>query len=170
MHTNMTIIFSNLYLDLFAVHNVGYPAAIGAVSVINHYYGRDNIKLGAFKGEFGKSISGKYWSFITKYTQRLTGVYIDDLVNNFDSPVKHYDQVSDALTVLRETLSEAEDNSVVIVSLGFLHNIAQLLKSPADDVSSLTGMELVRRKVRLLALLLQNHNELSNCHRFCPCI
>ena len=25
------------------VHNVGYPTAIGAVSVINHYYGRDEV-------------------------------------------------------------------------------------------------------------------------------
>lgn len=83
----------------------------------------------------------------TNHKSSLSGVYIDDLVNNFESPVKHYDQVSDALTVLRETLSEEEDNSVVIVSLGFLHNIAQLLKSPADDISSLSGFELVRRKV-----------------------
>ena len=61
--------------------------------------------------------------------------------------------MSDALTVLRETLSEAEDNSVVIVSLGFLHNIAQLLKSPADEISSLTGVELVRKKVKKIVFL-----------------
>ena len=44
------------------VHNVGYPRSIGAVSVINHYYGRDDIVLGAFKGEFGKNHSGKMTS------------------------------------------------------------------------------------------------------------
>ena len=37
-------------VDILAVvHNTGYPKAIGAVSVINHYYGRDDILLGAFK-------------------------------------------------------------------------------------------------------------------------
>ena len=28
------------------VHNAGYPAAIGAVSVLNTYYGREDIPLG----------------------------------------------------------------------------------------------------------------------------
>merc|ERR1719394_1310723 len=91
------------------VHNVGYPRAIGAVSVINHYYGRDDIALGAFNGEFGRYVGG---------------VFIDDLVAIFDSPVKHYDQVEDAVTVLRKTLASSEDNSVVLVTLGFLTNIA----------------------------------------------
>ena len=43
----------------FSVHNVGYPKAIGAVSVINHYFGRDDIALGAFKGEFGRYVGGE---------------------------------------------------------------------------------------------------------------
>ena len=38
---------------LAIVHNTGYPGGIGAVSVLNHYYGRDDILLGAFKGDFG---------------------------------------------------------------------------------------------------------------------
>ena len=36
------------------VHDVGWPAAIGAVSVLNHWYGRDDIPIGAYKGLFGK--------------------------------------------------------------------------------------------------------------------
>ena len=38
------------------VHSTGYPTAIGAVSVINHFFGRDDILLGAFKGEFGREV------------------------------------------------------------------------------------------------------------------
>ena len=37
-----------------------------------------------------------------------SGIYIDELVDNFDSPVKHYDQVKNAVTVLRESLAAAE--------------------------------------------------------------
>ena len=76
-----------------------------------------------------------------------SGVYIDDLVDNFDSPVKHYDEVEDAVTVLRSTLASAEDYSVVVVSLGFMTNIANLLSSPADQISDLTGRQLVEQKV-----------------------
>ena len=66
--------------------------------------------------------------------------------------MKHYDQVDDALTVLRESLAQAEDDSVVIVSLGFLHNIAQLLRSSPDNISDLSGSELVRKKVSFTSL------------------
>ena len=31
------------------VHNTGIPEAIGAVSVLNHYFGRDDILLGSYK-------------------------------------------------------------------------------------------------------------------------
>ena len=116
------------------VHNAGYPRGIGAVSVLNHYYGRDDISLGAFKGKFGQDVGG---------------VYIDDLVENWESPVKHYDQVKDAVVVLREALAGADDASVVISSVGFLTNIANLLESPADDISNMTGYELVKHKVIL---------------------
>ena len=70
--------------------------------MINHYYGRDDIRLGAFKGDFGDYIGGNY---------------IDDLVDNFDSPIKHYDQVEDAVSVLRQTLAEAE---VIVMIQDFL--------------------------------------------------
>ena len=43
------------------VSNVGYTNSIGAVSVINHYFGRDYIKLGAYKGKFGDDFSGGNW-------------------------------------------------------------------------------------------------------------
>ena len=36
------------------------------------------------------------------------GIYVDDLVDNFPSPVKHYDQVEEAVLVLRRTLQSAE--------------------------------------------------------------
>ena len=36
------------------VHDAGIPEGIGAMSVLNHFYGRDDILLGAYKGDFGK--------------------------------------------------------------------------------------------------------------------
>ena len=162
------------------MHNVGYPRAIGAVSVINHYYARDDILLGAFKGEFGENSSGIYYlnyiytlhcwlisslpnlSIVTCVNCNA-GAYIDDLVDNFESPVKNYDQVDEAVVTLRKTLAAAEvmeaslmmfpynrdlqDSSVVIVSVGFLQNLAGLLQSPGDELSPSSGYELVRDKV-----------------------
>ena len=78
--------------------------------------------------------------------------------------MKHYDQVEEAVLVLRRTLQAAEvgerltfffslnsvamkDHSVVMVSLGFLLNMASLLVSPPDQISPLTGYQLVQTKV-----------------------
>jgi hypothetical protein len=113
---------------LAVVHNVGYPAAIGAVSVINHFYGRDEVALGAFKGEFA-------WA--PPYTD-----YVDDLVANWPSPVQHSGQVEEAVVVLRRVLAAAEPHSVTIASVGFLTNLAGLLASPPDEMSDLGGAEL----------------------------
>ena len=49
--------------------------------------------------------------------------------------------------MLRRSLAEAEDRSLVIASLGFLHNLHQLLQSPGDSLSPASGYELVRDKV-----------------------
>ena len=56
-------------------------------------------------------------------------------------------QVEDAVTVLRRSLAEAEDGSLVIASIGFLHNLLSLLQSPGDSISPASGYELVRDKV-----------------------
>ncbi len=60
-----------------AVHNTGLPTGVGAISVIQTYYGR-NISIGAYKGPFAATEAG---------------VYVDDLVANFPSPIKNYTQV-----------------------------------------------------------------------------
>ena len=101
---------------------MGYPRAIGAVSVINHFYGRDDIRLGAFKGDFGASSSGmiidKQFDFKLKQTWFYSGPYIDHLLDLFESPIRNYSQVEDAVTVLRRSLADAE----AIINLWFVEN------------------------------------------------
>ena len=88
---------------------MGYPKASGAVSVINHFFGRDDITLGAFKGSFGDKINGRViLSENCVGLMSCEGIYVDDLVDNFPSPVKHYDQVEEAVVVLRRSLQSAE--------------------------------------------------------------
>lgn len=56
----------------------------------------------------------------------------------------------DVVALYRKTLAGQADGSVVMTSFGFLNNLAKLLDSPADAYSSLTGAQLVAKKVRLL--------------------
>lgn len=79
--------------------------------------------------------------------------YVDDLVDNFPSPIKNNSQVPDALSVYRSVLAAQPDYSVTISSIGLLTNLADLLASPADDASPLTGYDLVAAKVKYLAVM-----------------
>ena len=48
----------------------------------------------------------------------------------------------------RKMLAGAEDGSVTIVCVGLMTALAELLESPADDISPLNGVELCRKKVK----------------------
>ena len=61
--------------------------------------------------------------------------------------------MEEPVPVLRNALAAAQDGSVVISSVGFLTNLANLLTSPPDEISDLNGQDLVRQKVRLVAVM-----------------
>ena len=50
----------------------------------------------------------------------------------------------------RKLLSEQPDHSVKIASIGFVTSLARLLESGPDEYSPLSGVELVRRKVKTI--------------------
>ena len=56
----------------------------------------------------------------------------------------------EATDAYRKVLSEAEDHSVVISSIGFVTNLAALLQTNPDQYSSLNGYDLVATKVKTI--------------------
>ena len=44
-------------------------------------------------------------------------------------------------------LNSAEDHSIHLISIGFLTNLAELLRSEPDDISPLSGLDLISAKV-----------------------
>ena len=56
--------------------------------------------------------------------------------------------VADSTDGYRRILATQPDNSVVFITVGYLRNMAELLKSGPDHHSRLTGTELVRTKIR----------------------
>lgn len=59
----------------------------------------------------------------------------------------------DATRLLRRILAENTGDKITIVVVGSCINIAALLKSEADDISPLSGRELVARQVEELSLM-----------------
>jgi inosine-uridine nucleoside N-ribohydrolase len=58
-----------------------------------------------------------------------------------------------AVSVLRQTLAAAPDGSIMLITLGPLTNIAQLMQSPADRSSNMTGAALFAAKVSSLVAM-----------------
>ena len=116
-------------------------ASAAACDVINTFFGRPNIPIGTDK-------DGKKW-----YWRDTPSSYTGLLRDQFPHDCPPDSECPDALTVLRKTLASQPDGSVVICSVGALSNLADLIESTADDLSPLTGRELIQQKVRWTVIM-----------------
>ncbi|ELS05415.1 Inosine-uridine nucleoside N-ribohydrolase, partial [Xenococcus sp. PCC 7305] len=110
-----------------------FPRTASTVDVINTYYNRPDIPIGVTKLS-GLKQDGTW--------------YGGNMHKMFPHDTPEDSQVEDSVDVLRATLAAAEDNSITYVSVGYLINMASLLRSGPDEHSDLTGMELVEQKVK----------------------
>jgi inosine-uridine nucleoside N-ribohydrolase len=111
------------------------------LDAINTWYGRPDIPIGYQRGIQVGYPADTGEGMESKYARTVGQAFPRDLARSSDAP--------DAALLYRRILAAQPDGSVVLVSVGFLSNLRSLLDTPADSVSSLTGEELVRRKVRL---------------------
>ena len=113
-----------------------YPNAAAVLSVFNTYFKRPNIPIGIVKGNGVNLSDEQHWS--------------DTLVAKYPHKIKSNDDAEDAVTVYRKVLSQQPDNSVTIVTVGFLTNLANLMNSKPDKYSLLDGTTLIHKKVKRL--------------------
>jgi len=122
-----------------------------ALNAINAWYGNGNVPIGIYKG--------------TNPGNMRESPFNQYIAQNYNYPdknkkVKDSDYPS-AVSVYRQALSTAPDNSVVILSLGFMTNLKELLNSPADNYSPMTGTQLITAKVRRLVFMGGEYPNLS---------
>lgn len=109
------------------------------IDVLNTYFGRPGIPVGAPKGE---GVSMDTWHKGLKWTEELP--------SRFPHKVESASQAEDAVSVYRRVLNAQPDTSVVVVTVGFFTNLKDLLESGPDADSPLSGKELVAAKVKRL--------------------
>jgi len=107
-----------------------------SIDVINAYFGRNELPIGAPKTAGVNIGSSQHWA--------------DSIVKKYPHSVRSTSEVPDAVEVYRRTLANEPDNSVTIVTVGFLTNLNNLLKSSPDNISPLSGRDLVSQKVKSL--------------------
>ena len=120
-------------------YNEVHRSGAGAINAINTWYGRGNIPVGVYGGELSDPDSSRYLDHVAAFPRRLTA-----------------DSALDALDVYRRVLNDQPDASVTIVSVGFLNNLADLLRAEADLVAS---------KVEKLVVMGGRHNDGFNLVR-----
>jgi len=106
------------------------------IDVINTYFNRPDLEIGAPKAGGASMSSFQHWpdSIVAKYQHRL----------------KSTSDAQDAVKLYRKILNLQPEKSVTIVTVGFLTNLSDLLKSSPDEFSPLSGEDLIEQKVARL--------------------
>jgi hypothetical protein len=71
------------------------------------------------------------------------------VAEEFPGTLESTDDAPEAVDQYRMILAGQPDNSVVILSIGYLTNLRDLINSGPDRHSDLAGQQLVEQKVRL---------------------
>jgi len=99
--------------DLIAViQNSSPKGGAGVASVLNTFYGRDNVPIGAYKGT-DLSPDAPFLPYVT------------DLIEDWPSPIKNSSQVPSGVEVYRSVLATQADRSVHISSIGLMTNLKE---------------------------------------------
>ncbi len=107
-----------------------------SIEVINTYFGRPDLPIGAPKTDGVNLGSFQHWA--------------DSIVSGYPHKINSTEEVADAVNIYRKILVSQPNKSVTIVTVGFLTNLNNLLNSEPDNLSPLNGYELVSEKVKLL--------------------
>lgn len=121
-----------------------HPKSAPFIDAINVYYQNPGVPVGAVRQGVTPA-EGRYLGILDKKTSTGSSAYPRKLTSGKVAP--------DAVALLRKTLADHPDGSVVIVQVGFFTNLAQLLDSKPDKHSALAGSHLVKKKVKELILM-----------------
>jgi len=107
--------------------------------VLNTYFKRPATPIGVPKGDAITQKDFQHWT--------------DTLIAKYPHAIKNNSEVPDAVQLYRKILAQQPDNSVTIITVGFLTNISNLVQSKPDNYSSLNGKDLVKKKVKELVCM-----------------
>ena len=110
--------------------NEAHPSGAGAICAINTWYNRGNIPIGIYKGDLADPDESSYLDYLANFPHDLPVI-----------------PTPSSLELYLQVLREQPDNSVTIISVGFLNNLYDLLKADPDlveqKVTELVVMALV---------------------------
>ena len=117
--------------------------SMGMVELINRFYGRGDLPVGAPRGlGLGPDVDPD------ALKNASYKIYADTVKAHPELKMPTGDQAPDANETYRKLLAAAPDKSVTVVTVGFTTNLRRLLETKADAISPLDGKALVAKKVK----------------------
>ncbi len=127
------------------------PMSAPFIDMINCFYGRPEIPVGAVRN----GVTPEEKTFLRPILEAKN----DDGSPRFPRHLNSNEDAPEAVGLLRRLLAAQEDQSVVIIMIGFSTNMARLLASGPDAASLLTGRELLLQKVRFISAMAGRFND-----------
>ncbi|KAJ9143127.1 Inosine/uridine-preferring nucleoside hydrolase [Pleurostoma richardsiae] len=130
--------------------NVNYPSSFSAlaVSAILAHYGHSHVPIGIVRPLTNETFLDTYYYELGEFASKVAYHWSGGTL-----PWGAAEQAWDPVSLYRKVLSEADDGSVTVVSIGFFENLSALLNSSADSYSDLTGTQLIDQKVSELVVM-----------------
>lgn len=123
--------------DILAViASAGYEGIAKNINVINTFFRRSQIPIGVTR-------SPKVYSDLPGYQK-----WTEFVRTHYQSSINLNSDAEEAISLYRQVLSNATDNSITILAIGHFTNLAQLLETTEDQFSKLNGHNLVKTKVK----------------------
>jgi hypothetical protein len=136
-------------------------SSCAVIQAINAYYGHPSLPIGQAYGDKGPAMPmtsilapappgpGAYHEVRGPWGS----AYALKIHRKFDPTFPNDDKMPAGVDIYRKALASAADGTVVICSIGTMENIQDLIQSQPDSVSNLSGLDLVRKKVRELVIM-----------------
>ncbi|MBL1407623.1 nucleoside hydrolase [Sphingobacterium faecale] len=120
------------------------------IDMMSTWYGYPKIPIGRIQ-------NGVFINDYVDYSKNMVDYNGDKKI--YRSSVKNYDKLLESHELYRKVLAKQKDSSVVIISVGFSTNLKRLLESGPDRYSSLSGKELVAKKVKYISIMAGSFGE-----------
>lgn len=114
---------------------VPYGAAI--IQAINIYYGRPDIPVGAAQD-----------SLVGDPVDKMTAEKLAQDTAAYGNTIVHNRDARDQTRLCRQLLASQPDSSVIYITVGHTKGLYDLLVSSPDDLSPLSGHELIQKKIK----------------------
>ena len=121
---------------LATTHCFATPYVAGCMDAINTYYGRQ-VPVGVNYAVTKPTDEGRYARALCEQCPNRYPA------SSFGTPLS----APDSVYLIRSILADAEDKSITLVVTGDMGTMARLVLSQGDTISTLSGKELIARKI-----------------------